>query len=161
MRLCLVVTLGAALILSGCSARWFSVTDPGDLGRLNSQLEGKRATITLRDGRVSEVVDIELGTEESSWVNLWSGERVSVPAEDVSSVRARAPGRGFMKLLLHSGAAWYAIAQEMPLTVAVLTFGPPLWILTGPPTAFSDVNVYELEYVTPSIPDDTPGSAGH
>jgi hypothetical protein len=161
MRAVSALLLVAILMLSGCAARRVAVSDPAKLSHLNSQLEGKRAAISLRDGRTSEVLDVELGTEESSWTNLWSGERVSVPAEDVRSVRARATqGRGLLKLAAYTGAVWYGIAQHMPLAIGVLAIGPPLWILFGPPTTFSDINLYELNYAAPSVPDDIPGSAG-
>jgi hypothetical protein len=161
MRVLLALALGAALTLWGCGARRVAVSDPAELSHLNSGLEGKRATVSLRGGCTTEALDVQLGTEESSWTNLWSGERVSVPAEHVRSVRTRtSPGRGFLKLVAYTGTIWYAIAQQVPLAVGVAAIGPPLWILLGPPTTFGDVNVYELKYAAQSDREDTRNPVG-
>jgi hypothetical protein len=125
----------------------------------NATLSGAEVEMRLSDGRTSVVTDVQFGEDEVTWTNLWSGERVSVPPEDVSEVKLKRPGRGLFKLVLYASAIVPITQMALPVAHAALFFGVPVWILVGPPTFIGDADVFEVEYGSCDPTDDESGGA--
>jgi len=159
MRISVLLAVASLLVLAGCSARHIPLSDPDSLQSANATLSGAEVEMRLSDGRTSVVTDVQFGEDEVSWTNLWSGERVSVPPDDVIDVRLKRPGRGFFKLVLYGSATVPIFRAALPVAHAAVLLGIPIWILVGPPTFIGDADVFEVEYSSSDPPDDEPGGA--
>lgn len=141
--------LALALLAYGCGPKHIAPSDPQSLDAVNAKLGNQEATIFMRDGRESVVLDIRIGSDETSWLVPRGWERHSAPTEDVWRIIVQQPARGHIKKLLYVGAGVLAIMGEIPWYGAALFFVPPLWVIIGPPTMFNDRDVYEIELAQP------------
>ena len=141
----LVLTLVLCPLVLGCGAYRVPVADPSALASANEGLEGREATVYLRDGTHSAVRDVELGAQETSWVSLWDSERRTVPTSKLLQVEVRQPSRGIGMVLVTGFLSVHLLVTQTASVTAALPLILPVMLAAGPATAFGFADLYEID----------------
>jgi hypothetical protein len=152
-----------AVLVAGCGPRFIPVVSSTDVDEANERIQGRRVTMTLKDGTQTPCERAVVGLDTCSCVDARVGETRRVPSSSIESIRIRRPGRGALKGLLYGGGAttlgatgMYWANPDEPYASVAFVFMPALGVLFGVPGGMlTESDVYEFPKSSDS--EESPG----
>lgn len=129
-RLCLLV---AALAASGCAGT--RIFRPDDARFTRRHLDGRAATVVLRDGRSVRVVALRVSADSVVWADPVSREGDGAPLHEVARIEARSSSLTVGRSAL-TGVAVAGVAGTLGGYALLLRLGGPPAESLGPATLF-------------------------